>query len=90
MAKRKRKRRLPPMSGARSLVGIGIREYAVGDWCPTTDGSGPPEAVALSLELTGLGDAAVTAVMRLKSPEAVDTMVQALLRHKRSVWPDAP
>lgn len=79
------KRRLPPMQqmGA-PLVGPNVRGFTVGSWCPTQDGSGPATAVAISIE-TNLGDI----VLRLKSPAAVDDMIQMLLRHKRDVWPEA-
>jgi hypothetical protein len=64
--------------------------YTVGDWCPTPDGSGPAKAVAVSIQIAMYpGGPPMDFVMRLKTPEAVDTMIQALLRHKRSVWPDA-
>ena len=80
-------RRLPPPTrNPRTLMGPNLLGYTVGGWCPTPDGSGPATAVGVSLEIEGLGDV----VLRLKSPAAVDEMVQALLRHKRSVWPDAP
>lgn len=80
-------RRLPPMQrGERTLVGLSINSYTVGSWCPTNDGSGPATAVALSLQVEQLGDV----VFRLKTPGAVDILVQSLLRHKRDVWPDAP
>lgn len=67
--------------------GVSITGYTVGSWCPTPDGSGPPEAVALELE-TKLNGQEVSMFMRLKSPQAVDDMVQALMSHKRHVWPD--
>jgi hypothetical protein len=79
----------PPRHNLRSLVGPEIAGYTVADWCPDQEAKVPPEAVALILEMR-LGGDAVDIVMRLKSPQAVDTMIQALLRHKRSVWPDAP
>ncbi len=79
---------LPKPSGPHPLTGLCINSYTVGDWCPTPDGTGPAEAVGLSLNLT-LGDLTFDVVMRLKTPAAVDTMIQSLLRHKRSVWPNA-
>ena len=82
--------RLPPPGGPQELRGLSIVSYSVGSWCPTQDGSGPTTAVALSLEIDGLASVPVTMVMRLKTPTAVDTMIQSLLRHKRDVWPDAP
>ena len=94
MAKRKpqrkyrKQRRLPPPGGPRgNLHGITVTEYVVGSWCPTPDGSGPAEAVAIEIK-TNIPE--VTFFMRLKTPAAVDEMIQALLRHKRDVWTDAP
>lgn len=85
------KRRLPPPSSRKvTLEGLRINSYTVGDWCPTPDGSGPAEAVALSLDINLKPDLRCDLVLRLKSPEAVDTLIQSLLRHKRSVWPEAP
>ena len=81
-------KRLPPMEGPRELAGVQFRSYCVGDWCPTPDGSGPPQAVALSLQTTFAGQD-LDMVLRLKSPRAVDELIQSLLRHKRSVWPEA-
>lgn len=79
-------RRLPPPGGPKSLGhGFTIESYEVGSWCPTSDGSGPASAVGLSLNVKGLP----VLVMRLKTPGAVDRMIQSLLRHKRDVWPEA-
>ena len=79
------KRRLPPMQAlGHGLIGPRVHSFTVGSWCPTQDGTGPAVAVAVSIE-ANLGDI----VLRLKSPEAVDDMIQMLLRHKRDVWPNA-
>ncbi len=88
--KSKRKRRLPPPSGTQRLQGLTIESYSVGSWCPTPDGSGPAEAVAIAINVRWNADVQAQFVMRLKSPEAVDAMIQSLLRHKRDVWPEAP
>lgn len=81
------KRRLPPSSAMRrGLKGPNVRSYTVGSWCQTPDGSGPATAVAISIELEGFD---CEMVLRLKTPEAVDTMIQSLLRHKRDVWPES-
>jgi hypothetical protein len=80
------KHRLPPItSDRRPLMGPNVESYTVGDWCPTNDGSGPATAVGLSFHLEDGFDI----VFRLKSPKAVETLVQMLLRHKRSVWPES-
>ncbi len=80
------KNRLPPAErGGRPLIGPTVKEFTVGSWCPTPDGSGAPEAVAVSILLNNGMDI----VLRLKTPKSVDFMIQSLLRHKREVWPDA-
>lgn len=80
----------PPDRRPHGLTGLSIESYTVGSWCPTSDGTGPATAVALSLKVVGLTSVPCNLVMRLKSPQAVDTMIQSLLRHKRDVWPEAP
>ncbi len=85
------RRRLPPPSRQlHTLTGLSIESYTVGSWCPTPDGTGPATAVGLSLTVVGLAPVPVDLVMRLKTPAAVDNMIQSLLRHKRDVWPEAP
>jgi hypothetical protein len=80
-------RRLPaPEFGGTALRGRNIKGWTIGSWCPTPDGSGPPQCVAMTIE-TETGE---HLVMRIKTPAAVDETIQALLRHKRDVWPDAP
>jgi hypothetical protein len=81
------KHRLPPSKFVgREMFGRDLKSWSVGSWCPTPDGSGRPQAVALSIEL----ETGEHLVMRFKTPAAVDETIQALLRHKRDVWPDAP
>ena len=75
----------PPERNPRPLVGFDVKGFSVGSWCPTPDGSGPATAVSICITVEPLGDL----VLRLKSPETVDEVIQALLRHKRDVWPDA-
>lgn len=81
------KHRLPPATpGGGPLYGRTVKTFTVGSWCPTPDGTGPAVAVAISIELmTG-----EHLVLRIRTPERVDEMIQMLLRHKRDVWPDAP
>lgn len=65
-----------------------VKEYHVGSWCPTSDGSGPAEAVVLNLVLaTDFGDLNIG--LRLKSPRAVDELIATLERHRNDVWPGA-
>lgn len=83
---RRAPKRLPPSeSNPRPLIGLNLIDYTVGEWCPTPDGTGEPTAVAISLQVEGLGDV----VLRLKSPQRVDELIQMLLRHKRGVWPES-
>jgi hypothetical protein len=77
--------RLPPMDGPHALAGPNVESFAVGSWCPTPDGSGPPTCVAITITIKDMGDV----VLRIKSPERVDQIIQMLLRHKRDVWPHA-
>lgn len=78
--------KMPPAeNNPRPLFGPQIESFTVGSWCPTPDGSGKPTAVAISFEISGFGDL----VMRIKSPQEVDRIIQMLLRHKRDVWPDS-
>jgi len=70
--------------GPRPLpVGVTIESYSIGAWCPTPDGSGPPEAVAIQLNIPGLG---FPLFMRLKSRRAVDEMIEVLAKHRDDVW----
>lgn len=71
-----------------SLEGVTIEQYMVCSWCPTSDGSGPATAVGFVLDLR-LSSTVMQCVMRLKSPAAVDTLIESLKRHKADVWPQA-
>lgn len=84
------RKRLPPMRGPSALHGLTLNSYAVGSWCASPDGTGKATAVGLSLEVQWNGEQTFDLVLRLKSPAAVDTLIQQLLRHKRDVWPDSP
>lgn len=75
--------------GEGGLIGPNVESMTVGDWCPTQDGTGPAKAVALSFKVSGLMPVPLDLVFRLKTPTAVDDLIQMLLRHKRSVWPEA-
>lgn len=81
------KRRLnPPFRKGGVLMGPNVLEVKVVEWCPSLDGSGPATAVAIAIITDTVGDL----VLRMETPQAVDEMIQMLLRHKRGVWPDAP
>ena len=90
MSKRKNRHRKPrslpePHGPTGQRFGIPVTEYTVGSWCPTPDGSGPAEAVAIQL-MTNVPDASF--FMRLKTPAAVDEMIAALRRHQKDVGPE--
>jgi hypothetical protein len=68
------------------LFGIGVRGYTIGSWCPTPDGSGPPSAVMMQLHLDVPDFPALC--LRLKTPEAVQDMIDALREHQKDVWPN--
>ncbi len=81
---------LPPMDGtATPLAGRGVfrvTEYGVASWCPSPDGSGPAEAVVLHLKIDAPGGP-IELGLNLRTPEAVNTLVAMLLRHRDDVWP---
>lgn len=80
----------PPERNPRPLIGPAVESFSVGSWCPTSDGSGEPTAVAISVRTKWNRELpAVDIVIRIKSPEELDRVVQMLLRHKRDVWPNA-
>lgn len=65
------------------LYGPKIENFAIGAWCPTQDGSGPPSAVSITISVKNMGDL----VLRLKSPERVDEIIGLLNQYKNEVWP---
>ena len=76
----------PPNRTPRGVGGMRvhfIEEYDVASWCPTPDGSGPPEQVHVLFRIKGHP---TPLVMRLKTQEATDTLIAALQRHRRDVW----
>lgn len=78
--------KMPPTeSNPVPLMGPNIESFTVGSWCESSDGTGKPVAVAISIKVPDLGDI----VMRIKSPMELDRIVQMLLRHKRDVWPES-
>ena len=71
---------------SKPLIGANVEGIAVGAWCSSPDGTGKPIAVALTITVKQFGDL----VVRLKSPERVDEIVQLLLQYKNEVWPKPP
>ena len=69
--------------GPRAIpLGLTIESYSVGEWCPTPDGTGPAEAVAIEINVKGLPPL----VMRLKSRRAVNELIHALQKHRDGVF----
>jgi hypothetical protein len=64
------------------MFGPMVEGFSVVQWCPTRDGSGKPEAVALVSDVRELGDI----VMRLKSRDAVNQTIAALEEHRDAVF----
>jgi len=79
-------RKLPPETFSGQACGpvMEIESYNVTEWCPTPDGSGQPEQVWLQVNLK---DVPIPMALRLKSMDAVDTLIEALTRHRLNVWP---
>jgi hypothetical protein len=71
------------------LMGLTIEDVQVGSWCPTADGTGPAQAVALNIKVRWNRRTRIDMVLRLKSPQAVDELIAALNKHKADVWPNA-
>lgn len=64
------------------LLALRIGDYQVGSWHPLPDGKGRATQVHLALRLN-VG----VVVLRLKSRNAVQTLIDALERHRDDVWP---
>lgn len=73
--------------GPQSLAGVAfmeIEEVHVAEWCPTPDGSGPPEQVWMTIKVKGV-DAQL--VLRFKSPRTIGRLINNLRKHRDNVWP---
>jgi hypothetical protein len=99
MSQKKKKNRhdrrtLPPMNRTPENLAdrrlMKVVEVGVGSWCPSDDGSGPAEAVVLHLKIATGGKDFVEFGLSLKSPEAVNELIDMLVRHRNDVWPAAP
>lgn len=85
--------KLPPMTDnrgrdIRDVIGpvvFNIREYHILEWCPPGQPDVPTQVhFALILDPPGTPPM----IVRIKSPEACDQLINALRRHRLSVWPD--
>lgn len=73
--------------GPRSLAGVAmleIEEIRVVEWCPTPDGSGPPEQVHMTIKVLGVE---ALLVLRFKSPRTIGRLINNLRKHRDNVWP---
>lgn len=59
-----------------------LKSYDVFEWCPTPDGSGPPEQVHVIYDVGGIGKM----VVRFKSAGELDRFIAVLTRHRLGVW----
>jgi len=90
MSKHRKKRPTPPPN--RIAVDIApmarIEYYRVASWspAPASDRTAKSEAVVLEIKLAGLD---LPMAVRFRSPAALDELVDALLRHRADVWPEA-
>ena len=87
---RRRKRNLPPANRVPSDCppAVAIEYYRVASWspAPAADRTATATAVALEIKLRGLN---LPFAVRFHSPAAVDELIDALLRHRADVWPEA-
>ena len=61
-----------------------VEEFSVAEWCPTPDGSGPPEQVHLAFRVKGIE---ARLVIRFKSPRSIGRLIASLVKHRNNVWP---
>lgn len=64
-----------------------IKEYGVGSWCSTPDGSGPATAVVFHLKVSDLDGQEMELGLRMHSAARVDELIALLERHRNDVWP---
>jgi hypothetical protein len=60
--------------------------YSICEWHPERDGKGKPTAVVLRLPVELPDLPRFEFALRLKSADAVNTLIKALARHRLSVW----
>lgn len=82
-------KKLPPVNeniqNTAGMPAIEIDRYEVREWHPLPDGKGKPTQVHFLLYLKGLEP---PLVIRLKSKDAADTLIESLTRHRLAVWPE--
>lgn len=65
---------------------IPVAGYSVAEWYRLPNGQGKPEAVCVRLMLADALDGAEV-VMRIKSREEFNRLIEVLERHRDNVWP---
>jgi len=73
--------------GPQRLEGVAffeIEDITIAEWCPTPDGTGPPEQVHMAFRVKGFPHAFV---MRFKSPRTIGRVINNLRKHRDNVWP---
>jgi hypothetical protein len=65
---------------------IPISGIEIGSWTPQKDGKGKAEQVHLMIRLRG-GEQPF--VMRIKSRQAIQSLIDALILHRDDVWPES-
>jgi hypothetical protein len=53
------------------------------EWCPTPDGSGPPQQVHVHIPMAG---GKMRILLRFKSADMLDAVIDALICHREGVW----
>jgi len=64
-----------------------LKEYTVGAWCPTPDGSGPPQAVAIEFKPAIPEFEDMSFVFRMRSRKAMNILIEILERYRDEVFP---
>lgn len=63
------------------MVTLGLPEIEIGAWRPADEA--PPEQVHMLFSLKGLPPF----IVRFKSPDSLDFLIEELARYRRYVWP---
>lgn len=62
-----------------------IKEYGFGQWCPTPDGTGPPEQLWMHFKISGIDE---PFALRFKTRQAWDDFSAIGDGHADQIWPD--
>lgn len=84
----RKNRKLPPASRVpQNLTGLAYYEVEsvhVSSYTPLPDGKGLCTELHVSIHMKG---GAPPLILRMKTPESVDLLIAALVRHRNDVWP---